>query len=367
MTALFFYLTITVIIMVGIHFFNQTKYTVVELGMQVLSSLLVIGVVIIIDSFSSTYDYKFVHGVVRDKEAITKNCRQYWSEYKDSWCENHDTKTVYEQYTTIVDGKTVTKTRSHTEYYPTYRWERKYFVDTTLGNYRIASVDEQGVNYPSRYNIVAKGDPVTSYKYYTNYVKAASSSLFKYEDDNFKDIDVPRNEVVDYYNINQFYTTSDVSLPVSSKVLNKKLAVMNSSIKSGANLVFYVSKYDNKFPNALQVKWQGFKINDVVVVLGLDKTGEMYEYVNVYSWSESSMVDVRLKDIFFFSKPANIVEDMDKAVDIVNTTFTEPNEEKFSYLKYKIEMSNVALVILLLWSFIATPLISIFLVKEEIA
>ncbi len=368
----------SLMIMLAFHFFLRQKYTYVELAAQAVGTLIIIALVVLIDSFAQTTDYKFINGVVVSKEDIKRSCRTYWSESKDSWCDHHQSRTSSRPATRLVTetdskGNTRTRTEHYTEYYteyrPIYPWERKYFVKTTLGTYTIDREDDQGVIFPERYNVVKDGDPVTSMTSYNNYVKAAASSLFKYSDDAYPDLVIKRPGIYDYYKINRVIVEEGVILPKGEtwEELNNQIAAINSSFKNGANLLLYITNKGDDFGKSLQVKWQGFKINDVVVVLGLDKTGEMYNHVSVYSWSESSMVEVEVKDIFAITPNANAIsEELVKVSASVSRSFVEPNPEKFVYLKTQIELSTFSVVLLILISLVVTPLISLFFAKEDI-
>lgn len=365
-------------IMLAFHFFLRQKYTYKELAMQAVVTLIIIGSVIMIDSFAQTTDYKFINGVVVSKEDIKRNCRSTWAESKDSWCDHHDSRTSSRLKTRTVsvsDGKggTTSRVETYTEYYTEYRpifpWERKFFVKSTIGTYRIDREDRQGVVFPARYNIVKNGDPVTDLSSYNNYVKAAASSLFKYEDDSYPDLVIKRPGIYDYYKVNRVIIDEGVVLPKGEtwESLNEQIAVINSSFKNGANLLLYITDKGDDFGKSLQVKWQGFKINDVIVVLGLDKSGEMYNYVSVYSWSESSMVEVEVKDIFAINPSADAIsKELVEVAASVSRTFVEPNPEKFVYLKTQIELSTFSVVLLILISLVVTPLVSLFFAKEDI-
>ena len=325
-----FYFVISALIMVITHILIKKNYTTTELLCQLGATFFAILFVYGISSFMVGYDYKLIHGVVTDKEYVQKNCRMSWQEYKDSWCENHYSRSrSREVRKRDADGKYYTETEYYTEYIPKYRWERKWYVNTSIGDYRITSVDEQGVREPERYTVATKNDPVTSYEMYYDYVGAAAQSLFKYEDDDYKDENIRRSEVYDYYNINQVYV--DGVILKDYRELNKKLAVVNSTLTTGANVIIMLTDKPQNYSTSLQVKWEGFEINDIVIVLGVDESLKKYHHVSVFSWSENSMVEVKIKDQLIFSDFTKIYDDIDRIGDIVNETYEEPSPDKFRY------------------------------------
>ena len=142
------------------------------------------------------------------------------------------------------------------------------------------------------------------------------------------------------------------------------MQIINSKFKSGANVTLFITDKPEDFANYLQVKWKGFKINDVVVVLGVDKTTKKYQYVNVFSWSESSMVEVELRDYLLNSDFNKIETDMDNIVDIVDSNFKEADPNKFTYLKSQIELPMFSIVILIMFQLIITPIVTYHLAKD---
>lgn len=352
----------TLLIMVVCHILFHKEYTLKEFLAQAGASFLIILTIIAFTNFAQLTDYKVVHGVVESKNDIVKQCRRYWATYQDSWCEHHDTRVETSESCSTTNGKRSCITTHTTYYLPTFDWERKFFVYTTIGEYKIEREDLQGTVFPQRYNIVQNGDPVSGYVSYPNYVGAASTSLFKYKDDKYAELKVKRNKIYDYYQIDQVYL--DGVYHPSVKNLNKKMQIINSKFKSGANVTLFITDKPEDFANSLQVKWKGFKINDVVVVLGVDKTTQKYQYVNVFSWSESSMVEVELRDYFLNSDFNKIETDMDNIVDIVDSNFKEADPNKFKYLKSQIELPMVSIVILIMFQLIVTPIVTYHLAKD---
>lgn len=75
MTTVVFYFVVAALIMVITHIVMNKRYTVIELFSQMGATLLAIILVVFIGSFMSVWDSKVIHGVVTNKEFITKNCR----------------------------------------------------------------------------------------------------------------------------------------------------------------------------------------------------------------------------------------------------------------------------------------------------
>ena len=354
----------TLVIMVATHYFMNCSYTIKEMLLQFVATVLIIFGLLAIDNSLQIGDYKTINGVVSQKEVVQRNCRQYWSTSEDSWCETHDTRVVTKTRTVTVDGKTKVETYFETEYRPRYSWERKYYVNSTIGDYKIARVDDRGSYVPPRYDIVKIGDPVSGTERYKNYVGAVSSSLFKYSDDAFPEVEIEQPKIYDYYNIDRFI--SDIPLQQDIRDLNKTLSAVNSSIDTGANVVVYVTDKPETFSNSLQVKWQGYKINDVVITLGVDKSTGMYQYVDVKSWSESSSVEFSIEDALRGKGLDTIKEDIVTVGQIANENFSEADPEKFSYLKYQIELSWFTTILLILISLVVTPIVTYLFCRNDV-
>jgi len=354
------------LVMVVSHYVLSCKYSVKELLVQLVATLVVVSGVILIDNYSQVTDTMHVNGVVSDKQMVQRSCMQTWSTSKDSWCEVHYTRTVTKtRLARDADGNMKTETYFETQYYPKYPWERKYYVKTTLGDYKIERVDQQGVYEPPFYKNAKRNDPVTSTKSYTNYVKAASDTLFRHSDDAYPELKVKMPAIYDYYNIDRVVFTHDVS-PEFLKEHNRRLSEINSAMSNNANLIVYVTEYPEDFATSLQVKWDGFRLNDVVVVLGLDKPDNMYQYVRVFSWSESSSVEVLIKDHFVNKNINSLYEDLQTVGSIINSNYVEPDPAKFDYLKYDVKLSWFSYILLWVITLIVTPAVTYFFCRNEI-
>jgi hypothetical protein len=152
-----------------------------------------------------------VNGKITDIQPIKKNCKTYWSSYQDSFCTNNYTRTVKTGETCSEDSKgnrTCTPIYD-TEYKSVYDWERRYFLQSTIGEYEIDREDAQGVIYPPRFNSVKLNDPVSKFVSYKNYIKGASDTLFKNKIEDGPKIEYPF--LYDYYKIQRvFYVTDNI-------------------------------------------------------------------------------------------------------------------------------------------------------------
>lgn len=358
---MFVYPILAVVVMVVCHILWHKTYTLNELGVQALVTSLIIIFITYIINFSAVFDTKFVHGVVESKNHEDRNCRSTWQKYEDGWCEVHMIKVESERVCNL-EGKC--HYEPVTYYKPIYSWERKWYVKTTFGSYKIDRVDRQGVNMPPRYEVVQIGDPATKTEYFKNYIAAAADTLFKYNDDVYKDINIERLGVEDYYNINQFYFDGVEITQEQYKKYNRELSKINSSFKNGANVVIYMTDKPSEFASSLQVKWQGFKINDVVIILGLDKSTGKYQNVSVFSWTESVSVEILLKTHLSQSGIANIEEDMKYIKETVNDLYVEPKDVKFEYLKSDIPLPIWAHVLLTIIILVVTPIVTFKLAED---
>lgn len=359
MTNIFLFFIPTLMIMLFVHYLYKQHFTIKEFIAQVVFTFVIILCVVFFDGFNSLHDVKYIHGHVTAKEGISKSCNQNWSTSKDWWCENYYTKLV--PHTRYNPSSKKVEVYYTTYYKAKYPWEKNWYIHTTIGDYKIDRVDQQGVREPQRYKIVEKNDPVTSTENYLNYIKASGDSLYKSVDENPEFV-ITRNDIYDYYNINNFYVYGYDAIDIIEA--NSYISRLNSKVTK-ANVVVYITT-DNVVAESLQAKWQGFKINDVVIDCHLDIQSGMCDRVTVYSWSEKSIVNYEIENLWLNKKVTEYKSILENTFNYIESDYVEPAPEKYDYLKYRIQLSDVAFYILILIVCVATPLISIFFVKNDL-
>lgn len=357
---IFLIILVTWIVIAKIIF--KHEFTFEEMGIQVALTGIALAIVTVTGYSSLTSDEMIINGVVTELNPRRESCNQFWSDWPDSFCTNQHTRRVRDGQTcTTVNNKRTCTPKYKTQYRSVYSWERRYFVETTVGDYEISRVDAQGVNYPPRFSSIELNDPVSTTVTYTNYIKGAADSLFNQKLQEVPQVSYP--SVFDYYNINRVFYT-DSTAPEFLSEWNEDLQQLNADIRqTGANVIINVTGKDQTWAEGLSQSWDAHNINDVVIVIGVQ--GDTISWVDVRSWSSNEMVDIVLRDLILDLG----VVDKDKINDIIRITVTEQYKaqkmENFEYLADDITLPNWALILVGFILLIVTPGASFYLSKNR--
>lgn len=224
-----------------------------------------------------------------------------------------------------------------------YPWEKNWYVDTNLPNksVEIARIDSQGRFEPNRYHSVNVGDPASQPHSYKNWLRAASSTL--YRDDLAKETanqsllpEYPL-KIVDYYRIDRIITPN--SILKNEKAWNDEMSKILATLgpKKQMNMVVVIVDGAQKdYPFGLRSYWKGFKKNDAIVVIGT-KQG-VISWAEVMSWSKAPIFDFKMRSILLDYQGKN-VNDVDptelfsKVYTVSNENFVRRPMSDFEYLK----------------------------------
>lgn len=339
------------------------EFTFTEMAAQVGITSIVLAILSFAGYSSLTYDEMIVNGVVTKLNPRQESCNMYWSDYQDNFCTNQYTRTVRDGETcTTVNNKRSCTPKYKTQYRSVYPWERRYFVESTVSNYEISRIDNQGANTPPRFSEIKLNDPVSTTVGYTNYIKGAASTLFNQKLDVVPQVQYP--QVYDYYHVDRVFYT-DMQPPSYLKQWNTDLNVLNSNIrKTGANVIINVTSKDQAWAEGLAQAWNAHKINDVVVVIGV--SGEKINWVDVRSWTSNKISDINIRDEIL---NLNTI-DKDKIDDIISNNITKyykmQEMKDFEYLAADIDPPMWMLVIAGIILLIATPATTWFLSNNNL-
>jgi hypothetical protein len=356
-----------VIVWIGItKVFLPFTITWKEIAIQFVITSVVILLVFMAGFSSQTADTKFVNGVVTKTEPIKKSCDTFWKDYPDSFCTNQDTRRIRDGQTcTTVNDKRTCTPKYKTQYRSVYDWERRYFVRSTIDSYEIPRVDAQGVHTPLRFSEVNIGDPVASQVSYTNYIRGASASLFNKHLSASEMPSISYPEIYDFYRSDRFITYG-YNIPAETKAeMNLKLSVLNSKVmKTGANVIMVVTDKGQDFAESLAQSWDAHNINDVVVVIGM--SGDQVSWVDVRSWSATSIANVKIRDGIYNTK----VLDIDKINATIQTViladYKLQSMDAFQYLANDIGPPTWAYILAFIILMIVTPATTYVMNKYEI-
>ncbi len=253
-----------------------------------------------------------------------------------------------------------------TEYDTCYEhpWDKDWVVRTNLlDTYVFSRVDRRGLEEPPKWTAVKVGDPASKTQSFQNLVLAASNSLYN-TTEFAKYLETYKGALPEYNsNIHSYYKHNKltaVGVKMSREDIDNwnyqlgKAAAKIGPIYHANPLVVLVGKHGAEYANALQAKWLGGKLNDVVLVIGTDD-GKQIKWARGFSWSEKSMVDIALRDRVL-ELPQLSAEAVSTAfVEVVPKTFSKRSKKSFDYLKDEIKPSTTALA----WTFVLCLLVNV--------
>ena len=360
---LFFIPALLVMAVTKLYF--KWEYTWKEFAAQASGTLVILILVFFAGSYGQTHDTQLINGVVTKTDAQQQSCPRGWRSTHDNFCTEYRTRRVYSHTTCTGTGSDRKCTRHYdTEYKYIYDWERKYFIDSDIPKrFEILRVDRQGATTPPRFASVKIGDPVVGSYSYTNYIKSAVNSLFAEEPVEVVPIAYP--SVRDYYIANRVIFSGQSVSGDFARQWNKSFATVNANIrKTGANAIIVVTASGPEFALALAQAWEAHNINDVITVIGM--SGDTVSWVDVRSWSESSLVNIEIENEIL-----NIGSLDTQAIDAIIEkaildNFKLQSMEKFEYLAEDIAPPMWAMILAAIVLLIVTPLITYVFHKHDV-
>ena len=339
-----------------------------EFAIQAGGTLMVIFALFQAAGYSMTYDTKLVNGVVTELRPRQESCPVGWQDFTDDFCTEYTTRTVKrgETCTTNSNGVRTCTPIYDTEYRYIYPWERRYFVDSDVPEtFEIDRVDRQGVNTPPRFSQIELGEPVTVSQTYTNYIRAASASLFNEGDpEGTAPIAYPRVE--DYYRSNRVIFTGYSATNELYQQWNQELSQLNADIReTGANVILVITGNPESFATELARAWESHNINDVVVTIGM--SADRVAWVDVRSWSDTSRVELEIKNRILDLGTLDNTAINAIIRDSVTEHYTLQPMEEFEYLADEMAPPNWALIVAAVILLIVSPFVTYYFHKNHVA
>lgn len=337
-----------------------------EFAAQAVGTAVVLFALFGLAGMSMTSDTQLINGIVTETDAKRQSCPQGWRDFQDSFCTEYQTRQVYSHTTCSGTGKDKVCTRHYdTEYRYIFQWEQRYFVKSSIPEtFEISRVDRQGAQIPPRFAEVKVGDPVTVSRSYTNYIKGASDSLFN-EGEPTDVVPIAYPRVQDYYRANRVIITGYESSNDFYTEWNRSLAEVNADVReTGANAIVVVTGAGEDFATQLARAWHSHNINDVIVVIGM--SGDRVSWVDVRSWSETSLVNLEIKNEILNLGTLDPEQINNIIRDSILENFTLQPMEKFEYLAEDITPPLWAMIIAGLLLFVATPAITYLFHKNDV-
>ncbi|USV41108.1 hypothetical protein [Xanthomonas phage BUDD] len=277
-------------------------------------------------AYSNTADHEILNGQVTGK-------KQTWTSCSHSYSCNC--------YTTCSGTGASRSCTRHcsTCYEHSNDWDWDVF--TTVGNIEIDRVDRRGSREPPRWSAVQIGEHAAVTHTYTNYVKAAPSSLFNVK---LAESEAKSNAAIipqypriyDYYRVDH---TIDIQAGVANRKawdaeLDEVLKTMGAARQVNVVLVF-VGKQGREYKDTLERAWLGGKKNDVVIVVGV--TGTKIDWVEAFTFGKTSgngMLAVKMRDeLQKYGTTENAKEGVAVITKVIASDFHRKNMKDYEYLK----------------------------------
>lgn len=272
-------------------------------------------------SYLMLSDTEILNGYVTSKDIVKRDCLYPgWYRSSDPFCTNENTREVFshfEDYSCGTSDKPATCQRSVyvTEYSYDYPWEQKFYVRSTLTDFKISRVDRQGAKTPPRYAEVKVDDPVAVKSRYQNYLLADNQSLLNpqnvFVDETLLQM-VPYypSNIYDYYKLNRL-----VQIGVSLKKQdewNQRISIANSKVghRKQANIILVVTSVEDRdIRQAIYKKWNGGKKNDAIIVLSVQE--------DKIVWADA-ITFLNNKGNEFFAEEISQLRDSPLSIDVVD-------------------------------------------------
>lgn len=345
-----------------------------EFALQIVAGVVAVSLIWCIGFFSKAGDQEILNGAVTGKNVAYERC---YTNMVARVCRNSYDCNCYTVCTPTTDSKGNVTGQSCTTYCDTcyrYPWEKNYDVQTSIGNYTISRVDDQGRNMPARFSRVQVGDPAARTHNYQNWVKAASNSLFRdsaaaaerYEGR----LPTYPIRIYDYYNVDRFVQVG--TRLSNARQWNAQISRANSVLgpRKQMNLIIVVANnVDTDYAYALRYHWTGLKKNDAVVFIGT--RNNVVSWVEVLSWSKNPAYEVRTREYLTqFNglpvtsiQPAAFTEQL-KQIGLAN--FERRPMKDFEYLRGDITPPTWLIWLSIIFSVILGVGLSILFHKNEV-
>lgn len=318
---------------------DVVKFILVSLAISA-SGIMVYTVSLHVLMNAKTSDIEIWNGRVTDKQQETRNCQRGWRDNKDSFCTEYATREVLDYCETVTDSNGNSSVSCHykTQYRYLFERESKWFVDTTLGRYEISRVNRDGSNMPHRYNIVEIGEHVSKENRYTNYLLIEHNAFYWLgEPELYEHPEYPR--VSDYYRSNTLINVSNIETPETwTEQLNQFRTFIAPELQ--LNVVVVLTSEPRPYWESLMAAWQGGKKNDVIVVFGLNESGEI-DWFNSTSFARGFGNTSLHANLRMISSTNDM--NLNSYLDVISKQFVRYEMSNMDYLKSQVKLSDLAI------------------------
>jgi hypothetical protein len=309
---------------------RQVDYPV--LGGAILVSFMLVFAIYSLGTAGMLADTETLNGKVVKKESDKVHCRHSY----DCNCRN----------VRSCSGSGKNSSCSTTRVCDTC-YEHSFDVDwnvfASIGSYSIDTIDRQGLREPPRWTQTLIGEPVAIQRSYRNPIKASPQSIFNSAAHTlveFKGKLPPHpGGIYDYWHTNRLVLNGVALDGNEQKKWNDGIAeiLKDIGITKQVNLVVVMTNSSNSlWANALQTEWIGGKKNEVVLVMGVKNYPEI-EWVHVFSWSETDLFNVKLRDAVKDLKMVDRDIVLRISYENIMAHFKRKSMKNYDYLESEIE------------------------------
>lgn len=335
-----------------VRFLFKDTITWKEMAIQMAAQCVIVAIVVALAFTTQTSDTKVISGQVTSKAQVKVSCEHSYS------C--HCT-------TSRVGDSTTTTCQTCYDHRNDWDWR----VKSNVGSLNIARVDRRGKDTPPRWDAVKIGEPFSTTVSFKNYIKASPDTLFAISAENevfFNDVPDPTTQIYDYYKSQRIKTVGKIG--INAARWDQHIAEIQKTLgpAKDANLIFVIT--DNPDPSyrfALESKWLGGKINDVIVLVGApqfpkigwvdvitygrNKGNELFTIMVTDELTKHGTVDLEITDI---------------VAGIAMKKYDRVSAKDFEYLEDSVTLTTaqtIAIILLMLGVFIG---LTILFHKEDV-
>ena len=328
---------------------GKGKITWLELAVQEVACLVVIGIGYAIALNAATSDTELLNSTITHKWKDTVHCCHSYDCFCHQSCSGSGSNTTCHEICS-------TCYRHSSD----VRWQAKNGLNEIVYS---DSCNSPGSNEPLRFRIITIGEPTASEHAFVNYIQGNPDAVMKREGvpEKFKNKIPDYPKVYDFYRANRFLAVG-LSMPGLDQ-LNQKLSEINGRLgpKKQVNIiVIVVNEEDQAYLKALNESWLGGKKNDFIVVLGAPKFPKI-SWAGVVSWMKNEKFKEDLR-VTLLENYSNF--DGDKILGLIETQVNERFERRhmaeFEYLKDTIEPSKLATWLLFIFGCLTAIGLQIF-------
>lgn len=324
-----------------------TKEFLLHLAAQVVIALISVGIIYNMN----VKDIEILNGQVTSKARVKVHCRHSYP------C----------HCVTVSCGKGCMTTICQTCY--DHDYDIDWNVYTNIGDWRINTLDSQGLKEPPRWTIVSVSDPVSKTNSYENYIKGAPNTLFRYqglEEKYSSTMAQYPQSIYDYYKLDRVVLVK-YGLP-NIKEWNDSLALLNGKVgyQKGCNIILVIgSNLDRDYFYALSQHWIGGKKNDIAVLLDMD--GDKIKWAKVMAWTDREIFKVQLRnqilDIGTLDRE-KLFAAIEKNIQL---SYVRKSMKDFEYLKASVKPTTTQWMWAMTMGVVASILLAVWFYREDVA